>query len=105
MGYASEANERRMTAAMQESPYNHDQENAPLDAGFLGDFKPATALLPMPVLYFYGKTDWMVGPHSHQGVRFPHMLLWEGAVGHVPFLESPADLARAITAYRRKYKL
>jgi hypothetical protein len=33
------------------------------------------------------------------------MLLWPSPVGHVPFLENPEDLARAIASYRKRYGL
>jgi proline iminopeptidase len=57
------------------------------------------------VLFFYGESDWMVGPTHYEQVRFPHMLLWPSPVGHVPFLENPADLSRAITSYRKRFRL
>jgi proline iminopeptidase len=47
----------------------------------------------------------MVGPTHYKHVHFPHMLLWPSAVGHVPFLENPADLARAIASYRNRFHL
>lgn len=79
MGYASQANEKIMSAAMRESPYNHGQENAALNPQeYFVDFKKATSGMKMPVLYFYGKTDWMVGPNSYKGVNFPRACFING---------------------------
>jgi proline iminopeptidase len=56
-------------------------------------------------VFFYGKTDWMVGPNPYKGVNFPNMLLWASDVGHIAPLENPADLAKVIETYRHKYGL
>jgi len=57
--------------------------------------------LNMPVLFFYGKTDWVAaGPSQYKYVHFPNQLLWGSDVGHVPFLENPADLEKAIDQFR-----
>lgn len=61
--------------------------------------------MKMPVLFFYGRTDWAVGPEHYKYVRFPNMLLWGSDVGHVPFLENPADLEKAIAVFQKKYGL
>jgi len=34
-----------------------------------------------------------------------NMLKWGSDTGHVPFLENPADLEKAIAAFRSKYGL
>jgi len=56
-------------------------------------------------LVFYGRTDWMAGPHAYKGVQFPHLMLWGSDVGHMPFLENKADLGNALATYERKYGL
>jgi proline iminopeptidase len=68
---------------------------------------PASHILSLsaPVLFFYGQSDWMVGPMHYKHARIPHMLPWPCAVGHVPFLENQADLARAIASYRKRFHL
>jgi len=71
---------------------------------YLGDFRGQTAQIRIPVLFFAGKTDWMVGPGSDNGVAFPEMILWKSEVGHVPFVENPCDLEKAITTYLQKFK-
>ena len=58
----------------------------------------------MPVLYFYGSTDYMVGPEHYKGLEFPNLLVWENKGGHVPFIEDKEDLEKAILAYTEKYK-
>ena len=64
-----------------------------------------TFSISVAVLFFYGQSDWMVGPTHYKQVHFPQMLLWPSAAGHVPFLENPADLARAIHSYRKRFHL
>ncbi len=104
MGYASKASEDAVTAAMRESPYNHDEENSIMQVKeYLGDFRAQTARMTVPVLFFVGKTDWMAGPDSYKGVAFPNMIVWKSDVGHVPFVENPSDLEKAISAYSRKF--
>lgn len=68
------------------------------------NFKPLTAKMQMPVLYFYGKEDFMVGPEHYKGLQFQNLLLWENKGGHVPFIEDKEDLEKAILVYTKKYK-
>lgn len=68
------------------------------------NFKPLTAKMPMPVLYFYGETDFMVGPEHYRNLKFPNLMLWKNKGGHVPFIEDRKDLSKAILAYTEKYK-
>lgn len=106
MGYASYENYQVMSATFDEIPnWNKDLENASIDMADYGiNFKPFTSGLSMPVLFFYGKTDYMVGPHHYQGVLFPNMILWGSDVGHVPFIENKADLEKAIAYFQEKYQ-
>lgn len=67
------------------------------------DFKPLTAKMYMPVLYFYGKTDYMVGPEHYKTLAFSNLMLWESNGGHVPFIEDKVGLEKAILAYLRKH--
>lgn len=68
------------------------------------NFKPLSAKMEIPVLYFYGSTDFMVGPEHYKGLEFPNLLLWENKGGHIPFIEDKEDLEKAILAYTEKYK-
>jgi proline iminopeptidase len=66
------------------------------------DFRPATASVHVPVLYFHGLHDWMTGPQHYCGALFPDVLLWSSDVGHMPFLENKKDLEQSIACYCEK---
>lgn len=105
MGYAREENMHIMNASFGDIPdWNWRQGSKIM---FVEDyhlnFKPYTAQLTMPILFFYGKTDWMIGPHHYQGVAFPNMLLWGSDVGHMPFMENREDLMDSIKAFLEKF--
>lgn len=106
MGYARKSSEATMDSSFQDIPnWNHDYENAAMEIKEnFENYKPLTSGMTMPVLFFYGRTDWMVGPTHYKGVDFPNVMLWASDVGHMPFLENEADLERAITLYCEKYE-
>jgi proline iminopeptidase len=105
MAYASQDSEKLMDATFDEIPhFNHDFEQAPVDRkDYWVDYRPAAKTMKMPILFFYGRTDYRVGPEHCRGVHFPNMLLIGSNVGHVPSLENKADLEKAITRYRQRY--
>lgn len=105
MGYASYQNYEIMSASFNDiSNWNKDLENIPISMEDYGiNFKKLTSKLAMPVLFFYGKSDWMVGPAHYKGVEFPNMILWGSEVGHVPFIENKADLEKAVISYLNRY--
>ncbi len=70
---------------------------------YWNNFKPQTSKMSMPVLYFYGKNDFMVGPQHYNGIDFPNLMLWENKGGHIPFIEDREDLEKAILAFAREY--
>ncbi len=107
MQYASLENKKVMDASFNDIPdWNKDQENNALAVrDYWEDYRRDAPGMTMPVLFFYGKTDWGVGPEHHKGVHFPNMMRWGSDVGHVPFLENPADLEKAIDSYRKKFAL
>lgn len=107
MGYASHKSIEVMNASFDEIPnWNKDLENVAMTIkDYRGDFRGAAPAMKMPVLFFYGKTDWTAGPAIYKGVHFPEMMLWGSDVGHMPFLENKADLEKAIVSYQKKYKL
>lgn len=85
--------------------FNYDLSNHVMNhPDFWKNFRPLTSTMQMPVLYFYGKNDFMVGPQHFTSINFPNMLLWENKGGHVPFIEDKADLEKAILAYAKKYQ-
>jgi proline iminopeptidase len=103
--YAHRENERIMSSTFKDVPdWNQDFENIAMSLpDYQADFTAETAEMKMPVLFFYGKTDWAAGPEHHRHVRFPNLLKWGSDTGHVPFLENPTDLEKAIAAFRAQY--
>lgn len=67
------------------------------------NFKPLTSKVKVPVLFFYGTKDWMVGPKHYRGVNFPEMMLWKNDGGHIPFQENKEDLQEAILTFAEEY--
>lgn len=67
------------------------------------DFGEFSKNVRQPVLFYYGETDWAVGPEHYKLAKFPEMVLWGSKVGHMPFLEDKADLMKAIIHYKTKY--
>jgi proline iminopeptidase len=105
MGYKSYSSFETMNKSFEDLPvWNKDLENVPISLEDYGlNFKTYTPGLTMPVLFFYGKSDWMVGPSQYKGVAFPNMILWGSDVGHVPFLENEPDLEKAVKTYIQQY--
>ena len=107
MAYASQKSEKTMNASFSEiSDWNQDFGSAALRIkDYSKNFRPATKDIRMPVLFFYGKQDWMIGPTHYQSVHFPNAIMWASEVGHVASLENKADLQLAISSYKNKYRL
>jgi proline iminopeptidase len=105
MGYTDENNFHVMNASFGDIPdWNWQMGNQAMHIeDFHVNFKPYTAQVEIPVLFFYGNTDWMIGPMHYHGVAFPNILPWEGNVGHMPFMENQEDLLKAIIAYKEKF--
>lgn len=83
------------------SNFNYDFSNHALsNQDYWRNFKPLASEMTMPVLYFYGTEDFMVGPEHYKGLDFPNLLLWKNKGGHIPFVEDKEDLAEAIIAYK-----
>lgn len=106
MLYNSEGNESLINATCAELPnWNNNYSDVALQwKCYWKDFKKCTRNVNVPVLFFYGLTDWSIGPEHFKGVSFPNMILWESNVGHMPFLENKADLENAIKSFIEKYK-
>ena len=106
MTYNSPENEQTVNATSGDIVNrNKDAQKAVLEVSdYWDDFKHFTMEIDVPVLFFYGKSDWMAGPLHYQGVKFPQMLLWESRVGHIALLENRPDLEKALVTFLKKYK-
>jgi proline iminopeptidase len=72
---------------------------------YLVDYKKATKTVKKPVLFFYGKKDWCVGPEHYKEVHFPNMILYSFEGEHMmPFLKNKPDLEKAIDKFISKYE-
>ncbi len=105
MSFSKKENEQKMNATFSEIPnWNHDFAGIGIShKDYTVNFKQYTAQIKLPVLFFYGKTDWTIGPDHYKGINFPNMLLWPSKVGHVPFMENKPDLEKAMDAYLKKF--
>ncbi len=105
--YSSEDDNRKMNESYRHyTNWNGDLSEKGLEvADYWKDFHKQTSTIKQPVLFYYGKKDWAVGPDHYKGVEFPNMLLWGSETGHMPFLENKEDLVKAICAYIKKYKI
>lgn len=84
--------------------WNGDQSEQILEYDeYWQDFGAYSKYVSQPVLFYFGETDWAIGPEHYKGIRFPEMVLWGGNVGHMPFLEDKADLMKAISHYKSRY--
>lgn len=101
MGYTIKENEKIMDATYNEIPnWNGSFSSIALGIDdFWKDFKVNTPTVTVPVLFFYGTQDWMVGPGHYQGISFPNQMLWPVEGGHMPFMENKEELQKAITSY------
>lgn len=104
--YASEENDRKMSDTYKQIPnWNNDfSEKAMTIPDYLQDFRKFAPNIKQPVLFFYGKSDWAIGPEHYKGVSFPEMMLYGSEVGHMPFMENKEDLAKAIRLFAEKYR-
>ncbi|SHJ90925.1 proline iminopeptidase [Epilithonimonas mollis] len=106
MAFASQESDNLMNSSYREIPnWNNNFSSVALSIDdYWKDFTKDAGDVKVPVLFFYGKSDWMVGPDHYKKIKFPNMMLWGSDVGHMPFLENQKDLNKAIKAYIKKYK-
>lgn len=105
MAYSSQKNDSLMNSSYSEVPnWNNDFSSVALGIkDYWNNYKTETSKIKVPVLFFYGHTDWMIGPEHYKDIEFPDMILWGSEVGHMPFLENSEDLQKAIDSYIIKY--
>lgn len=102
MGYRDPDNEKLIDATYNDIPnWNGSFSNLGFTiSDYWENYKVNTGKVEVPVLFFYGSEDWMVGPDHHKGINFKKGLMWESKVGHMPFMENKEDLEKAILAYK-----
>lgn len=67
------------------------------------DFSKLSATIKVPVLFYYGRTDWAIGPEHYKQAVFPNVIFWGSDSGHMPFIETKPDLVKAIESFLGKY--
>lgn len=107
MAFQEASNEKIVDAATNEIPdWNWVFGSLALDQeSYWKDYRGITSEIEVPVLFFYGEQDWMVGSEHYKSINFPNMMLWASPGGHFPFLENKDELMESITAYKAKYML
>lgn len=104
--FDSEENHQKMNATYAHfSEWNSDfSEKAMFIDDYWKDYREASKEVTQPVLFFYGKTDWAIGPNHYKNISFPNMILWGSNVGHMPFLENKEDLGKAVNKFVEHYQ-
>lgn len=105
MGYAYKENYEKLESTYNAIPdFKFEFGNAVMNSDeYFYNYKPLASKMTMPVLFYYGSEDWMIGPRHHEDLEFPKLMKWESQVGHMPFLESKEDLEKAILMFSGKY--
>lgn len=84
--------------------WNGDQSGRILEyEEYWQDFRRYSVEVNQPVLFYYGETDYAIGPEHYKAIRFPEVIVWGSPVGHMPFLEDKDDLMKAIRQYKTTY--
>jgi proline iminopeptidase len=107
MSFSSKKDNESMNATISDMPHgNRDFENIAFSINdYFIDFTKETRKNNIPVLFYYGKKDWCVGPEHYKDVNFTNMILWASDGEHMmPFLKNKPDLEKAINSYIEKYK-
>ncbi|QED36407.1 alpha/beta hydrolase [Antarcticibacterium arcticum] len=107
MAFREASNEKIVDATINEVPgWNWNFGSLALDQeSYWKDYRGFTREIKVPVLFFYGDQDWMVGPEHYKGINFPNMMLWASPGGHFPFIENKEELEASILAYKTNYVL
>ncbi len=102
MGYKDQQNERLIDDTYADiTNWNGSFSNLGFTIlDYWEDYKVKTGNVEVPVLFFYGSEDWMVGPDHYKGINFQKGLMWESKVGHMPFMENKDDLEKAILVFK-----
>jgi len=105
--FANQDNSLKMNETYSNfNSWNSDQSEKILEVvEYWNDYGKLSQEVKQPVLFYYGTTDWAIGPKHYKLAAFPDMILWQGNVGHMPFLENRKDLEKAIRKYIANNKL
>ena len=78
MAFSSPENEKLMNSTYNEiSNWNNNFSSVALTIkDYWKDYRKETSDIKIPVLFFYGRTDWSIGPENYKGAKFPNMILW-----------------------------
>lgn len=97
--YADPDNYAKMDSVMAQIPgSNFEFSNRSFGMSeYYENYKLLASHLSMPVLLYYGKKDYAIGPTHHDDIYFPNMrkVGWKG--GHARFMEGREELESAIT--------
>jgi len=103
--YSDKQNSARMDSVMAKvTAHNYEFGNRAFSmAAYYQNYKPMSYTIDKPVLLYFGRRDYAVGPNHYRGINFPNMtlLFWDG--GHVPFMEGNEALEHAITRWLEKH--
>ena len=105
MAYVHKESQAIMDSTYQDFPeWNYDLGNHIFNfEDYWKNYLPATKNIDIPVLFFYGTEDWMVGPDHYRQVEFPNAVYRGFEGGHIPFQENKKELKKAILDYCEKF--
>ncbi len=99
-----EDNQRMNQTYAKFKAWNNDQSEKILEMDeYWNDYRKYSKYVKQPVLFYYGETDWAIGPEHFREVKFPKVILWGYNGGHMPFLENRSDLINALDHYIEQY--
>jgi proline iminopeptidase len=104
--YNDKQNSVRMDSVMAEvSAHNYEFSSRAFNMpAYYQNYKPMSYTVNAPVLLYFGRRDFAVGPNHYQNINFPTMSLhfWDG--GHLPFMEGKEALEAVIISWLEKHE-
>lgn len=107
MGYLDKNNDIEMNKSFGDiKNWNGDFSGTAMSIeGYFNDYRNSAKKIKIPVLFFYGTQDFMIGPEHYKNIKFPNMLLWKSKSKHMPFMENKDDIENALNQFHKKYGL